>query len=61
MKTLRIKMGLSQQAFGEVLGTYQAVVSAMERGKADSRIRAFLERIERLEAECAENCSAIKK
>lgn len=46
-------MGLSQQAFGEVLGTYQAVVSAMERGKADSRIRSFLEKIERLETECS--------
>lgn len=53
VKTLRIKMGLSQQAFGEVLGTYQAVVSAMERGKADSRIRSFLEKIERLETECS--------
>ena len=61
VKTLRIKLGLSQQAFGERLGTYQAVVSAMERGKADSRIRAFLERIERLEVECTENCSAINK
>ena len=61
VKTLRIRLGLSQQAFGERLGTYQAVVSAMERGKADSRIRAFLEKIARLEAECTENSSAIKK
>ena len=45
---------------GERLGTYQAVVSAMERGKADSRIRAFLEKIERLESECAGSRSAIK-
>lgn len=52
VKTLRLMLGLSQQAFGERLGTYQAVVSAMERGKADSRIRAFLEKIERLEAGC---------
>ena len=59
VKTLRLMLGLSQQAFGERLGTYQAVVSAMERGKADSRIRAFLEKIERLEAECTENSSAI--
>ena len=60
VKTLRIKLGLSQQAFGERLGTYQAVVSAMERGKADSRIRAFLEKIERLESECAEKSSTIR-
>lgn len=49
VKKLRIRLGLSQQAFGKKLGTYQAVVSAMERGKADSRIRAFLKKIERLE------------
>ena len=35
--------------FGGKLGTCQAVVSAMERGKADSRIRAFLDKIEFLE------------
>ena len=59
VKTLRIRLGLSQQALGERLGTYQAVVSAMERGKADSRIRSFLEKIERLESECAEKSSTI--
>ena len=53
VKTLRLRLGLTQQEFGEKLGTYQAVVSAMERGKADSRIRAFLKKIERLESECA--------
>ena len=49
VKALRLKLGLSQAAFGKKIGTYQAVVSLMERGKGDSQILSHMPAIERLE------------
>ena len=49
VKVLRLKLGLSQSAFGKKIGTYQAVVSLMERGKGDSQILSHMPAIERLE------------
>ena len=49
VKALRLKLGLSQSAFGKKIGTYQAVVSLMERGKGDSQILSHMSAIERLE------------
>jgi transcriptional regulator with XRE-family HTH domain len=49
VKALRLRLGLSQSAFGKKIGTYQAVVSLMERGKGDSQIRSHMSAIERLE------------
>lgn len=49
VKALRVKMGLSQAAFGKKIGTQQAIVSLMERGKAPSQISKALPAIKRLE------------
>ena len=49
VRALRQKMGLSQAAFGKEIGTYQAVVSQMELGKAPSQFARALPLIERLE------------
>lgn len=49
VKELRLKMGLSQSEFGRKIGTYQAVVSLMERGKAAAKISLALPKIVRLE------------
>ena len=44
MKSVRLRLGLSQAEMGRRLGTYQAVVSQIERGKARLR-KGWAERL----------------
>ncbi|MDD6030961.1 MAG: helix-turn-helix transcriptional regulator, partial [Kiritimatiellae bacterium] len=48
MRTVRLRLGLSQAEMGQRFGTYQAIISQIERGKA--RLRpGWAERLREME------------